>query len=67
MPYGDVPRIPWSLYISQLIQFARASSHVADFNARYKLLTLKLLKPGYWYHNFGKTFSKFNPRYYDDI
>ena len=38
------------VYISQLIRFARASSHVADFNTRNKLLTQKLLKQGYRYH-----------------
>ena len=46
-----------SIYISQLIRFARASSHVADFNARNELLTKKLLKQGYQYHKLSKTFS----------
>ena len=46
-------------YISQLIRFARASSYVADFNTRNKLLTQKLLKQGYRYHKLRKTFSKF--------
>ena len=46
---GDVPRsTSYGVYISQLIRFARASSHVADFNTRNKLLTQKLLKQGYW-------------------
>ena len=49
----------YQVYISQLIRFARASSHVADFNTRNKLLTQKLLKQGYWYHKLGKTFSRF--------
>ena len=41
---GDVPRsTSYGVYISQLIRFARASSHVADFNTRNKLLTQKLL------------------------
>ena len=31
-------------YISQLIRFARASSHVNDFNTHNKLLTQKLLE-----------------------
>ena len=32
---GDVPRRPsYGVYISQLIRFARASSHVTDFNNR---------------------------------
>ena len=55
---GDVPRsTSYGVYISQLIRFARASSHVADFNTRNKLLTQKLRK--YKYHKLRKTFSKF--------
>ena len=53
-------------YIS-LIRFARASSHVAVFITRNKLLTQKLLKQGYRYPKFCKTFSKFYRRYYDLI
>ena len=45
--------------ISQLIRFARASSYVADFNTRNKLLTQKLLKQGYRYHKLRKTFQNF--------
>ena len=64
----DVPRsTSYGVYISQLIHFARASSHVADFNTRNKLLTQKLLKQGYWYHKHLKTFSKFDRRYFDLI
>ena len=47
--------------------FMRASSYVADFNTRNKLLTQKLLKQGYRYHKLRKTFSKFYRRYYDLI
>ena len=44
---GDVPRRPsYGVYISQLIRFARASSHVDDFNNRNRFLTAKLLKQG---------------------
>ena len=65
---GDIPRsTSYGVYISQLIRFARASSYVADFNTRNKLLTQKLLKQGYRYHKLCKTFSKFNRRYYDLI
>ena len=53
--------------MSQLIRLARASSYVADFNTRNKLLTQKLLKQGYRYHKLRKTFSKFYRRYYDLI
>ena len=65
---GDVPRsTSYGVYISQLIRFARASSYVADFNTRNRLLTQKLLKQGYRYHKLRKTFSKFYRRYYDLI
>ena len=65
---GDIPRsTSYGVYISQLIRFARASSYVADFNTRNKLLTQKLLKQGYRYHKLRKTFSKFYSRYYDLI
>ena len=65
---GDVLRsTSYGVYISQLIRFARASSIVADFNTRNKLLTQKLLKQGYRYHKLHKTFSKFYRRYYDLI
>ena len=40
-------------YISQLIRFARVSSHVADFNAGNKSVTAKLLQQGYRYHKLS--------------
>ena len=62
---GDVPRsTSYGVYISQLIRFARVSSHVTDFNARNKSLTAKLLQQGYRYHKLRKTFSKFYRRHY---
>ena len=65
---GDISRsTSYGVYISQLICFARASSYVADFNTRNKLLTQKLLKQGYRYHKLRKTFPKFYRRYYDLI
>ena len=65
---GDVPRsTSYGVYIFQLIRFARASSHVADFNTRNKLLTQKLFKKGYRYHKLRKAFSKVYRRYYDLI
>ena len=52
---GDVPSsTSYGVYISQLIRFARASSHVADFNTHNKLLAQKLLKQGYQYHKLRK-------------
>ena len=64
--HGDVPRsTSHGVYISQLIRFARVSSHVADVNARNKSLTAKLLQQGYRYHKLRKTFSKFYRRHYE--
>ena len=58
---GDVPRsTSYGVYISQLIRFARVSSHVADFNARNKSLTAKLLQQGYRYRRHYELVSKFN-------
>ena len=57
---GDVPRsTSYGVYIYQLIRFARASSYVADFNTRNKLLTQKLLQQGYRVINFVKLFQNF--------
>ena len=39
---GSVPRsTPYGVYISQHIRFARASSHIVDFNTCNKFLTLE--------------------------
>ena len=63
---GDGPRsTSYRVYISQLIRFARVSSHVADFNARNKSLTAKLLQQGYQYHKLRKTFPKLYRRHYE--
>ena len=65
---GDVPQRPsYGVYISQLIRFARASSHVTDFNNRNKFLTAKLLKQGYRYHKLCKAFSNFYCRHFELI
>ena len=41
---GDVPRsASYGVYISQLIRFARVSSHVDDFNTRNKVLLQNVL------------------------
>ena len=53
--------------ISQLIRFARVSSHVDDFNTRNKALTAKLLRQGYRYHKLRKVFSKFYRRHFDIV
>ena len=63
---GNVRRFTsYGVYISQLIRFARVSGQVADFNARNKSLTAKLLQQGCRYHKLRKTFSKFYRRHYE--
>ena len=65
---GDVPlSTSYGVYISQLIRFARVSSHVDDFNTRNKVLTAKLLRQGYRYHIIHKAFSKFYRRHLDIV
>ena len=65
---GDVPRRPsHSVYLSQFIRFARASSHVIDFNNRNKFLTAELLRQDYRYHKLCKAFSKFYRRHFELI
>ena len=57
---GDAPRsTSYGVYISQLIRFARASSYVADFDTRNKLLTLKFLNKAIRIINFAKHFQNF--------
>ena len=65
---GDVPRsASYGVYISQLIQFARVSSRVDDFNTRNKVLTAYTLRQGYRYHKTRKAFSKFYRRRFDIV
>ena len=61
------PTTSYGVYISQLVQFAKASSHKADFNTCNKLFTQKLLKQGYQYHKLNKTFSKYYRTYYGSL
>ena len=63
---GELPHsTSYGVYISQLIRFARVSSHVAQFNARNKSLTAKLLQQGYRYHKLRMSLSKFYRRHYE--
>ena len=63
---GDVPRsTSYGVYISQLVRFARVSSHVDDFNTQNKVLTAKLLRQGYRYHKLRKAFSKLYRWHFD--
>ena len=65
---GDVPRsTSYGVYISQLIRFARVSSHVDDFNTRNKVLTAKLLRLRYRYHNIRKAFPIFFSAAFDIV
>ena len=65
---GDISRSTfYGVYISQLIRFARVSSHVDDFNTRNKVLTAKRLRQGYRYRNIRKAFSNFYRRHFDIV
>ena len=65
---GDVPRsTSYGVYISQLIRFAQASSHVHDFDTRNKVLTAKPLRQGYRYQKLRKAFSKFYRRHFNIV
>ena len=56
-------------YTFRKIRFPRVCNQAADFNARNKCLTAKLLQQGYryMYHKLRKTFSKFYRRHYELI
>ena len=57
---GDVPRsTSYGVCISQLIRYARVSSHVTDFTARNKILTGKLQHQGIGIINFENLFQNF--------
>ena len=57
---GDVPRsTSYGVYISQLIRFARVSTHVVDFNARNKSLTAKLSNRAIGIINFERLSPNF--------
>ena len=55
----------YMIYISQVIRFARVSSHVVDFNMRNRSLTAKFFKQGYRYYNLRKAFSKCYRRHFE--
>ena len=58
--HGDIPRsTSYGVYKSQLIRFARASSHVADFNTRNKVLTQNFLNKANSTIYLTKTFQNF--------
>ena len=55
---GDVSHsTSYGGYISQLIRFARMSSHGDDLNIWNKVFTAKFLRQGYRYHKLRKAFS----------
>ena len=65
---GDVLRsTSYGVYISQLIRFARASSHVADFNTRNKLLIRNFLNKAIGIINFTKPFLILETLLWSDI
>ena len=64
---GDDPRsTSYGVYISQLIHFARASSHVADFKLAINYQLRNFLNKAIGITNF-QNLSKFYRQYYDLI
>ena len=60
---GNIPKGPsYGIYISQLVRYAIACSCVKDFNDRNRILTKKLLKQGFLYHNLRRKFAKFHSK-----
>ena len=58
--YRDVPRLQsYSIYISQLVRFAKCCTSVLDFHSKNLQITSKLLTQGYRYHKLRKAFGKF--------
>ena len=49
----------YTVHISQLIRFARVSSHLTDFHARNDILNAKRLQQGYRYHKIRKKKKRF--------
>ena len=57
---GDVPRsASYGVYISELIRFARVSSHVDDFNTHNKVLQQNFSDKDIGIINFVKRFQNF--------
>ena len=65
---SNIPSGPsYSVYISQLIRYARCCSHYDDFRYRHKCLVDRLLSQGYKALRLEKSFKKFYGRYQDLI
>ena len=65
---SNIPSGPsYGVYISQLIRYARCSSHYDDFRYRHKCLVDRLLSQGFIALRIEKFFKKFFGRYQDVI
>ena len=63
---GGVPRsISCGVCVSRLVQFARVSARVGDFDACGGVLTARLLRQGCGCHKIRTAFSKFYRRHFD--
>jgi hypothetical protein len=66
--YSNIPLSPvYGVYISQLIQYARACSTYDQFLSRSRLLTDKLMLQGFLQSRLMSAFRKFYGRYNDII
>ena len=63
---SNIPSAPaFGVYLSQLVRYARACCNYEDFVERGKLLTSKLLPPGYRRTKLVSTLKKFYGRHHD--
>ena len=59
--------LPYGVYVSQLIRYARCCSYYDDFGYRHKRLVNRLLSQGFEVKRLRNSFKKFYRRYSDLI
>ena len=65
-PYmcSNIPAKPtYGVYVSQLIRISRICDNYVSFVKRYRLLTERLIKQGFWYNKLSISFKKFSRRH----
>ena len=65
-PYmcSNIPAKPtYGVYVSQLVRLSRICNTLSTFIARYRLLTERLIKQGFWYTKLCISFKRFTKRH----
>ena len=64
--YGNIPSAPaFGVFISQLKRYTRACRNYADYFYRAKILTIRLLKQGYFATRLKSSLYKFYGRHHE--